>query len=82
MYKNYINLENFNKLEIIFLEDDKLESSMNFLFLTCSSVALETWLLHHVGSILCDHMVSPKGFLKGTQGYVTCNIQVKNSNVL
>jgi hypothetical protein len=64
MYKNYINLENFNrKLVIIFLGNGKM--------------ALDMWWLHHGGSISCDHMVSPKGLSNGTQRHVTCNIQAQ-----
>jgi hypothetical protein len=71
MYKNYINLENFNhKLVIIFLEDGKMVSPMSFPFLGSGKMALDTWWLHHGGSIPCDHMVSPKGlFLNSLAGF-------------
>jgi hypothetical protein len=68
MYKNYINLENFNhKLVIIFLEDGKMASHMSVLFLGSSKMALDMWWLHHADSISCDHMVSPKRLSNGTQ---------------
>jgi hypothetical protein len=58
MYKNYINLENFNhKLVVIFLEDGKVASSTP-----------REW---RDGSISCDHMISPKGLSNGTQRNVT-----------
>jgi hypothetical protein len=61
MYKNYINLVNFNhKLVIISIEDGKMASPMSFLFLGSGKMALDMWWLYHGGSILCDHMASPK----------------------
>jgi hypothetical protein len=54
MYRNYINLGNFNdKLVTIFLEDGKTD--------------LDAWWLHHGGSISSDHMVSPKSLSNKTQ---------------
>jgi hypothetical protein len=76
MYKNYTNLENFNcKLVMIFLEDGKMASPKNFLFLEKNKMALGRWWLHHGSSIPCDHMVSPKGLSNGTQRHPICNIQ-------
>jgi hypothetical protein len=67
MYKNYINLENFNhKLVIIFLGDDKITSPMTFLSLGSGKMALNMLCFHHGGSISCGSMVSPKGLSKGT----------------
>jgi hypothetical protein len=67
MYKNYINLENFNqKLVIIFLEDGKMVLSTNFLFQGIGKMVLDTWWLQHGDSIPCDHMFSPKGLSNGT----------------
>jgi hypothetical protein len=61
MHKSHINLENFNhKLVIIFLEDGKIASPISFLFLGSGKMVLDTWWLHHDGSISCDHMVAPK----------------------
>jgi hypothetical protein len=83
MYKNYMNLENFNhKLVIIFLEDGKMASTMTSLSLESGKMVLYTWWLHHKGSISCDHMVSPKGLSNGTQRHVTFNIQVQKRNLL
>jgi hypothetical protein len=65
--KVYLFREFFRKLVTIFLEDGKLESTMSFLFLGCGKMALDTWQLHHGGSILCDHMVSPKHSLNEAQ---------------
>jgi hypothetical protein len=83
MYKNYTNLDHFNhKLVIIFLEDGKMVSPLSFLFLGSRKMALDTWWLHHGGTISCDHMVSPKGLSNGTQRHVTFNIQVQKRNLL
>jgi hypothetical protein len=81
MYKNHINLDNFNhKLIIIFLEDNKMASPMSFLFLENVKMAPDLSWLYHGGSISCGHMVSPKGLSNRTQGRITCNIQ--NNNLL
>jgi hypothetical protein len=81
MYKNFINLENFNyKLVIIFLEDGKMVSPMIFLSVGSAKMVLNMWGLHHGGSISCDHIVSPKGLSSGTQRHITCNIKVQNIN--
>jgi hypothetical protein len=69
MYKNYINLENFNhNLVKIVLEDGKVESSMSVLFLGYEKMLADT-CLHHGGSTFCDHMVSPKGLLEGSYAH-------------
>jgi hypothetical protein len=81
MYKNYINLENFNKTVIMFLKDGKMTSSMTFLFLGSGKVVLEIWRPHH-GGIPYNHMVSPKGLTNGTKRHVTCNIPAQNNNLL
>jgi hypothetical protein len=79
MYKNYINLENFNhKLVVIFLEDGKMESPI----LGSGKMALNTWWLHHGGSISCDHTLSPMRISNGTERHITCNIQAQNCNLL
>jgi hypothetical protein len=50
MYKNNINLENFNhKLVAIFLEDGKEESPISFPSLGSGKMALDMWWLHHGG---------------------------------
>jgi hypothetical protein len=83
MYKTYINLENFNhNFVIIFLEDDKMASPMSVLSLGNGNMALNTWWLHHGGSISCEHMISPKVLSNGTQRHVACNIQAQKSNLL
>jgi hypothetical protein len=78
MYRNYINLENFNlKLGIIFLKDGTMALPMIFLFLGSGKMALDTWWLHH-GGISCDHMVSPKGLSNETQDklHVTYRLRI------
>jgi hypothetical protein len=57
MHKKYINLENLNhKLVIIFLENGRMVSPI----LMSGKMVLNTWWLHHSGSISCDHMVSAR----------------------
>jgi hypothetical protein len=54
---------------IIFLEDGKLAWPMSVVLISSSKMALDTWWLHHGGSTFCDHMVSPKGLLYGTETF-------------
>jgi hypothetical protein len=60
MPRNYTNLENFNKLVIIFLEDGKMVSTMSVLSLGRGKVALYMWWGHHGDNIPCNHMLSPR----------------------
>jgi hypothetical protein len=48
-------------LVIIFLENGKIVLPMSFLSLGSGKMVLETWWLHHGGSIPCHH-----GFSKGS----------------
>jgi hypothetical protein len=78
MYKNYINWENFNhNFVTIFLQDGKMESPMSLLFLGSGKMVLDTWWLHHGGTISSDHVVSPKGLSNEIRRHVTCNIQAQ-----
>jgi hypothetical protein len=44
MFKNYINLENFNHiLFVMFLGDDKMVSPVSFLSLGSGKMVLNTW---------------------------------------